>query len=273
MQVRVITMRYQEGLQGFPEDALRAATFGKTVLDVREHFFLHGNVPHLALVLQLGDAPAYADAGGFRPRGPDAPDPAEGLTDAQRGVYRALRAWRNETARAEGRPGGWRLRRGRFLRTRRTFAARCRQYAAGTLGDARFAQCCASSDGALRWFGFRGILDDLAPGEGSASGSNRVKRGGSWNNNSDNCTSSNRNNNDPSNRNNNNGFRLSSTLQGNEGSHPGRPAVRPGGHEHAGDGRPVTLANAAPSPSPIFSATDAGLRKHFFTTVDKEDRG
>ncbi len=103
MQVRVITMRYQEGLQGFPEDALRAATFGKTVLDVREHFFLHGNVPHLALVLQLGDAPAYADAGGFRPRGPDAPDPAEGLTDAQRGVYRALRAWRNETARAEGR--------------------------------------------------------------------------------------------------------------------------------------------------------------------------
>ena len=36
MQVRVITMRYQEGLQGFPEDALRAATFGETVLDVRE---------------------------------------------------------------------------------------------------------------------------------------------------------------------------------------------------------------------------------------------
>ena len=39
MQVRVITMRYQEGLQGFPEDALRAATFGKTVLDVRESAF------------------------------------------------------------------------------------------------------------------------------------------------------------------------------------------------------------------------------------------
>lgn len=108
MQVRVVTMRYQEGLQGFPEDALRAATSGKTVLDVREHFFLHGNVPHLALVLQLGDAPAYADAGGFRPRGLDAPNPAEGLTDAQRGVYRALRAWRNETARAEGRLVGYR---------------------------------------------------------------------------------------------------------------------------------------------------------------------
>ena len=153
-------------------------------------------------------------------------------------------------------PGGWRLRRGRFLRTRRTFAARCRQYAAGTLGDARFAQCCASSDGALRWFGFRGILDDLAPGEGSASGSNRVKRGGSWNNNSDNCTSSNRNNNDPSNRNNNNGFRLVSTLSGT-GPHPGRPAFRACGNEHARARRPVASANAARAP---FIAPDGDVR-------------
>ena len=37
MQVRVVMMRYQEGLQDFPEDALHTATFGKTVLDVREY--------------------------------------------------------------------------------------------------------------------------------------------------------------------------------------------------------------------------------------------
>ena len=41
-----------------------------------------------------------------------------------------------------------------------------------------------------------------------ASGSNRVQRGGSWNNNANNCRSANRNNNNPSNRNNNIGFRL-----------------------------------------------------------------
>lgn len=40
------------------------------------------------------------------------------------------------------------------------------------------------------------------------SGSNRVLRGGSWNNNARNCRVSNRNNNNPDNRNNNNGFRL-----------------------------------------------------------------
>lgn len=45
-------------------------------------------------------------------------------------------------------------------------------------------------------------------GRREASGSNRVIRGGSYNNDADNCTSSYRNNNDPSNDNNNNGFRL-----------------------------------------------------------------
>jgi len=39
-------------------------------------------------------------------------------------------------------------------------------------------------------------------------GSNRVNRGGSWNNNPDNCRVANRNNNNPDNRNNNIGFRL-----------------------------------------------------------------
>ncbi len=48
----------------------------------------------------------------------------------------------------------------------------------------------------------------LNSGMGAASGSNRVKRGGSWNNNASNCTVANRNNNNPDNRNNNIGFRL-----------------------------------------------------------------
>ena len=43
-----------------------------------------------------------------------------------------------------------------------------------------------------------------------ARGSNRVKRGGSWNNDAQNARAANRNNDDPSNRNNNLGFRLSS---------------------------------------------------------------
>jgi len=104
MQVRVITMRYQEGLQGFSEDLLQKVTFGKTVLNVSEHFFLHGNVPHLTLVLQLGDAPHYDNADGFRPRNQNVPNPEEDLSDRQVAAYRSLKAWRNETSKTEGRP-------------------------------------------------------------------------------------------------------------------------------------------------------------------------
>jgi hypothetical protein len=41
-----------------------------------------------------------------------------------------------------------------------------------------------------------------------AFGSNRVNRGGSWNNNAQNCRAANRNRNTPDNRNNNLGFRV-----------------------------------------------------------------
>ena len=104
MQIRVVTLRYNEALQGFPEEALRAATFGREVLNVTEHFFVHGNVPHLTLVLSLGDSPQYENSGSYRPRDPNAPNPEEGLTDEQKTCYRALKAWRNETAKSEGRP-------------------------------------------------------------------------------------------------------------------------------------------------------------------------
>jgi len=77
-------MRYQEGLQGFPEDALKKVTFGRTVLETSEHFFIHGNVPHLTLVLKLADVPAYENSASYRPRDPNAPDPEEALTDPQK---------------------------------------------------------------------------------------------------------------------------------------------------------------------------------------------
>ena len=102
MDVRVVTLRYQEGQQGFPEGALRQATAGREVLEVREHFFLHGNVPHLALVLLLGDGPTGPE--GFRPRDPNAPNPEDGLPEERRPFYRDLKRWRNDRAKADGKP-------------------------------------------------------------------------------------------------------------------------------------------------------------------------
>ncbi len=119
-------------------------------------------------------------------------------------------------------PGGWRFQRSRLLRTRRKFRLRERQYLAGEIDGRKLAMCAAAADGGSRWYGFKGILQSsgfledegiLAGGEGAESGSNRVNRGGSWNNTASNCRSAYRNSNTPSNRNNNNGFRLVSTMQ------------------------------------------------------------
>ncbi|NUO09475.1 MAG: SUMF1/EgtB/PvdO family nonheme iron enzyme [Candidatus Brocadia sp.] len=48
-------------------------------------------------------------------------------------------------------------------------------------------------------------------GYSAHSGSNRVARGGGWNNNASNCRATNRNNDSPDIRNNNLGFRFAST--------------------------------------------------------------
>ncbi len=66
-----------------------------------------------------------------------------------------------------------------------------------------------------------------ATGRGPSSGSNRVKRGGSWNNNANNCRVANRNNNTPDNSNNNLGFRPVSTTQGKGTRCPGHAARVP----------------------------------------------
>ena len=100
MQVRVLTLKYNEGQQGFPEEALRTATFGRDVLSVDQHFFVHGGMPHLTLVLTLGDYVEQA----FRSREPQAPDPETELPEDRKAAYRDLKRWRNETAKAEGRP-------------------------------------------------------------------------------------------------------------------------------------------------------------------------
>jgi len=101
MHVKVVTLRYQEGVQGFSEGALREATAGREVLEVREHFFVHGNVPHLAVVLLPGDG---ATDGGLRARNLNAADPEESIPEVRRPVYRDLKRWRDEHGKADGKP-------------------------------------------------------------------------------------------------------------------------------------------------------------------------
>jgi len=101
----------------------------------------------------------------------------------------------------------------------------------------------------------------LFPRDGGPGGSNRVKRGGNWNNNAQNCRSANRNNNNPSNRNNNIGFRLARA--------PRRPTARiqecapsASAATRAAAPRPATgTKSRAPGPAPAPGRRAATGRK------------
>lgn len=98
---RIITLRFDDNLAGFPEEPLRAAISGREVLAVREHFFVHGGVPHLVLALELGGGAEDARRS-QRPEG--APDALTGVPPERRKLYFDLKRWRNERAQRDGVP-------------------------------------------------------------------------------------------------------------------------------------------------------------------------
>ena len=63
MNIRVVTLRYNESLGGFPEEPLRQVLAGGNVVEEREYFFTHGGVPHLTLVLVLDSSPNGRSSG------------------------------------------------------------------------------------------------------------------------------------------------------------------------------------------------------------------
>ncbi len=85
------------------------------------------------------------------------------------------------------------------------------------------------------------------------AGSNRVNRGGSWNNTARNCRASNRNRNDPGNRNDNLGFRPLSSRRGDRDE---RPPHGPMDGVHGF--RPRAQAWTRPAPRPRNGAEEGG---------------
>ncbi len=96
----------------------------------------------------------------------------------------------------------------------------------GVVEDCWHGSYDGDGDGKVTTPGKDHPTDGTAWQDGSSAGSNRVKRGGSWNNNANNVRAANRNNNDPANRNNNLGFRPARSRQRPVGRRPWIPAPR-----------------------------------------------
>ena len=68
MQIRVVTLRYNEALQGFPEDALRTATFGREGANISEEVVAkpgRDGVPSPSVVAVGDGTPTLPECWGF----------------------------------------------------------------------------------------------------------------------------------------------------------------------------------------------------------------
>ena len=88
---------------------------------------------------------------------------------------------------------------------------RIKEFNLGALEDETFLASMNSYWAYLEGFDSYHLRSEFLKGQQVPTGSNRVLRGGSWNNNASTMRVFNRNNNNPNNRNNNNGFRPSNT--------------------------------------------------------------
>ncbi|GHT84316.1 hypothetical protein FACS18947_1600 [Bacteroidia bacterium] len=103
-------------------------------------------------------------------------------------------------------------------RSKKRFVSKLTNYTTlldtNSISDKQFAQRTLSLYGFISHANSKGFSTHILQNLGlNTKGSNRVNRGGSWNNNAQNVRVPNRNNNSPGNRNNNLGFRLASSTK------------------------------------------------------------
>ena len=102
MKLKVFTMIYEPG-DGFDDGAMHAFLQDKLVLSVQEHFFIHEQVPAWALLVSYRDNARPGER--ERTAGVDAQlDSRAEVAKEDQPLFDALRKWRNERSKREGRP-------------------------------------------------------------------------------------------------------------------------------------------------------------------------
>lgn len=103
MKLRLITLTMNPDTGGFPTEPL--AEIEGEVMSVSEHFFVHGGMPQLLLIVHYREK-----ASGERvqrakpPTKPAEPGVRAALSEPEKVVFDRLRAWRNGRAHSEGVP-------------------------------------------------------------------------------------------------------------------------------------------------------------------------
>ena len=101
MKMRMFTFKLDPIAGTFDDGPLTAFFAAHDALDATEHWFVHDGVPTLTMVVRYRDVPA-ASASRHAPE--RAAEPVIEMEPEHRAVFEALRKWRNERAKRDGRP-------------------------------------------------------------------------------------------------------------------------------------------------------------------------
>ena len=99
MKLKVFTLRFQPEEGGFDDTEVVEFLDEHVVLDVTDHFFVHEKWPTWALLVRYREA--QEPKGGTARRREDW---RATLPEAEHPLFDALRRWRNERAKKQGRP-------------------------------------------------------------------------------------------------------------------------------------------------------------------------
>ncbi len=103
MKLRLITLTMNPDTGGFPSEPL--ADIEGEVMSTSEHFFVHGGLPQLLLIVHYREKTTGERVQrGKSPVKPTDPGVRAVLSDPEKAVFDRLRAWRNGRAHSEGVP-------------------------------------------------------------------------------------------------------------------------------------------------------------------------
>ena len=103
MLIRIITLRFSAALDGFDDSPLTEFVKDKSVVSLREHFFMRNETPYLTVVVTYEPVLEIATTKMGQSRQRDESWRAL-LSDADMPLFDSLRSWRGERCKKDGIP-------------------------------------------------------------------------------------------------------------------------------------------------------------------------
>ena len=104
MLARVVTLRFDPGIEAFDDAPLQDFLKAREVFAIREHFFVRDEVPYLAVLVTYGLRPTAVQAASGEKSKASRSSWRPPVPEADLPLWNALRDWRAERAKRDGVP-------------------------------------------------------------------------------------------------------------------------------------------------------------------------